>query len=229
MSHTTTIVQGKVYLDESHVSLLRAEPEYVKKRYHAVARTLSPFGVTRGRAAEMIHRSRRQLQRLVKRFREEGIPGLRFRSKRPHTTPRNKTPPDVEMRVVELRNATGFGPEQLATIVNESLRVESRDIKVTDTTCYIVLARNRLVEAERMMRKRYKSFEWGRPDELVRGHLRLTEVLLDPPQVPLLGRVGKPGRTEQPLHGLFSWRLAELQCHPDSGLLESPGDLTPDD
>ena len=170
MNHTTTIAQGKVYLDESHVSLLRSEPEYVKKRYHAVARTLSPFGVTRQRAAEMIGRSKRQLQRIVRRFREEGIPGLRFRSKRPHTTPRNRTSPDVERRVIELRNATGFGAEQLASIVNEGLALESRP-QITDTTCYNILARNGLVEAERRVMKRYRSFEWGHPDELVQCDL----------------------------------------------------------
>ena len=64
----------------------------------------------------MIHRSGRQLQRLLERFREEGIPGLRFRSRRPRTTPRNKTPPNVKMRAVESRNATGFGLEQLETM-----------------------------------------------------------------------------------------------------------------
>ncbi|MDG6979088.1 MAG: helix-turn-helix domain-containing protein [Nitrososphaerota archaeon] len=79
-----------MYLDESHVSLLREEPEYVKKRYQAVARTLSPFGVTRERAAELVGRSKRQLQRYVRRFKEEGIAGLRHRSKRPHTAPKNK-------------------------------------------------------------------------------------------------------------------------------------------
>jgi len=159
-----------VYLDESHVSLLRAEPEYVKKRYHAIARTLSTFGVTRQRAAEMIGRSKRQLQRLVRRYGEEGIPGLRFRSKRPRTTPSNKTPPDVEQRVVEVRKATGFGSEQLAAIVNEGLSIESRS-PITDTTCYNILARNDLVEAERRTRAAYKSFEWGRPDELVQSDL----------------------------------------------------------
>jgi hypothetical protein len=125
VSHTTTIAQGKVYLDESHVSLLRAEPEYVKKRYQA-ARTLYPFGVTRQRAAEMMGRSKRQLQRVIRRFRKEGILGLRFRSKRPHTMPRNKTPLDIERRVMEVREATGFGADQLAAIVNESLALEGR-------------------------------------------------------------------------------------------------------
>jgi hypothetical protein len=66
----------------------------------------------------MTGRLKRQLQRIVRRFREEDIPGLRFRSKRPHT-PRNKTPDDIERMVVEVRKATGFSSDQLAAIVNE--------------------------------------------------------------------------------------------------------------
>ena len=65
------------------------------------------------------------MQRVVKRFREEGIIGLRFRSKRPHNSPR-RTPNDIEKRMVEVRNATGFGSEQLVNIVNESMNVEGR-------------------------------------------------------------------------------------------------------
>ncbi|MBI2184976.1 MAG: transposase [Thaumarchaeota archaeon] len=114
----------------------------------------------------MIGRSKRQLQRLVRRFREEGIAGLRFKSKRPHTIPRNKVPPDIEQRVIEVRSATGFGSDQLAAIVNESLSLESRR-PITDTTCYNILARNDLVVAERRTMKRYRSFEWGHPDELI--------------------------------------------------------------
>lgn len=35
------IVQGEVYLEQEHVRILKNEEEYVKKRYHAVARTLA--------------------------------------------------------------------------------------------------------------------------------------------------------------------------------------------
>lgn len=167
------IVRGEVYLEEEHVPLLRTEEEYVKRRYRAVARTLAPdlVRITREEAAQLISRSKRQLQRIVKRFREEGIPGLRFRSKVPHTIPMNKTLREIEERIVAVRKATGFGSEQLAAIVNESLDVESRNLTVTDTTCYNILARNHLVEAERRIRKEYKSFEWGHPDELIQGDL----------------------------------------------------------
>ena len=161
-----------MYLSEEDRQILRNEPPYVRKRYRAVARTLAPdlVRISREDAAHLIGRSKRQLQRVVRRFREEGIPGLRFRSKRPHTTPRNKTSPDIERRVVEVRKATGFGSEQLAAIVNEGLGLESRR-PVTDTTCYNILARSGLVEAERRAIKRYRSFEWGHPDELIQCDL----------------------------------------------------------
>ena len=212
MIQTTIIVQGEVYLDESHVSLIRAEPAYVKKRYHAIARTLAPFGVTRQRAAEMIGKSKRQLQRLVRRFREEGIQGLRFRSKRPHATPMNKTPPDVERRVVEVRNATGFGSDQLAAIVNEGLTLEAR-APITDTTCYNVLVRNDLVEAERRVVKRYKTFEWSHPDELIQCDLTTFNGL------PILtmeddhSREGWAGRIENATDDMVVEGMTSL--HPD--------------
>jgi len=171
---TTIIAQGEVYLSEEDRQILRNEPPYVRKRYRAVSRTLAPdlVRITRGEAAILIDRSKRQLQRIVKRFKKEGIQGLRFRSKRPHSTPMNKTPLDIERRVIEVRKATGFGSEQLAAIVNEGLALEeeSRN-RITDTTCYNILARNDLVEAERRVMKRYKSFEWGHPDELIQCDL----------------------------------------------------------
>lgn len=169
------IVQGEVYLEEEHVALLRAEEEYVRKRYQAVARTLADdlIRITRKKASEIIGRSERQLKRIVRRFREEGIAGLRFKSRAPYTIPKNKTPPDIERRVVEVRNATGFGSEQLALIVNESLKAAESVATITDTTCYNILARNGLVEAERRLQREYKRFEWGRPDALIQGDLTI--------------------------------------------------------
>ena len=83
------IVDSEIYLHGSHVDALKSEPKYVKERYAAVARTLTPkpFGIPRRKAAEMISRSLRQLYRVVKRFLEEGIPGLRFKSRRPKRMP----------------------------------------------------------------------------------------------------------------------------------------------
>ncbi|MFP3130764.1 MAG: hypothetical protein RXR51_04185 [Nitrososphaeria archaeon] len=45
--------------------------------------------------------------------------------------------------------------------MNKGLEIEGRK-KVSDTTCYNVLARN--VEAERRLQKEYGTFEWNDPD-----------------------------------------------------------------
>ena len=162
---------GEVYLEEAHVEILKSEDELVKKRYRAVARTLvEGFGVTRARAAEMIGRSKRQLQRIVRRFKEEGISGLRFKSRRPkHIS--NKTPSYIEKRVVEVRMATGFGPMQVAGIVNEGFRIEGNTITLNKTTSYNILVINGLIESERRIIKEYKTFEWGYPDELIQADI----------------------------------------------------------
>jgi hypothetical protein len=50
------IVKGEVYLEEWYIDILKNEQEYVRKRYHAVARTLVSVTVriTRQEAAVMI-------------------------------------------------------------------------------------------------------------------------------------------------------------------------------
>lgn len=167
------IVQGEVYLEEWHIAILKNEPESVRKRYHAIARTLVSdiVRITRQEAADMIDRSRRQLQRIVKRFREEGIKGLRFKSKKPYNI-LNKTSIEIEKRIIKVRKATGFGSEQLANIVNESLNVEHKyNRHISKTTAYNILVRYELVDAEKKMVKEYESFERDKPDELIQADL----------------------------------------------------------
>ena len=155
----------EVYLEDEHVPLIKSEEEYVKQRYFAVARTLAeePLRITRAQAAEKIGISVRQMKRVVKRFLTEGIAGLRKKSTRPHSSP-NRISEDVENRIVEVRKATGFGSGRIAVIINAGLELEGKDA-ISDSTCYNVLVRNGLVEAERRAQAEYKSFEWGHPDE----------------------------------------------------------------
>lgn len=162
------VVRGEIYLEKEHVMLLKNEPEYVKKRYAAVARTLAPkpFGIIREKAAEIIGRSLRQLQRIVKRFLEEGIQGIRFRSKRPKNIS-NRTSPEIEEAVVVVRNATGFGPEPISELVNEALSRSGITKQVYPSLAYNILARNGEVERERRLQKKWKHFEWGRPNQLM--------------------------------------------------------------
>jgi len=99
---------GEIYLKKHHVQLLKKEPEYVKKRYHAVAVALySKNNIIREKASRDLKISMRQFQRLLHRLQEEGIPGLRYKSKRPHRSP-NQTPTWLEDLVVKVREETGF-------------------------------------------------------------------------------------------------------------------------
>jgi hypothetical protein len=102
----------------------------------------------------LISRSKHQLQRVVKRYREEGITGLRFKSKRPYNF-LNKTPIEIENRIIKVRKATGFGSEQLASIVNESLNVQEHNYdqkyRISKTTAYNILVRHSLVDAEKKL------------------------------------------------------------------------------
>jgi transposase len=167
------IVQGEVYLEEWHIAILKNEQEYVRKRYHVVARTLvsDTVRITRQEAANMIDRSKRQIQRIVKRYLGDGIHGLRFRSRRPYAI-LNKTSVEIENRIIKVRNATGFGSEQLVNIVNESLNIERKyGQQISKTTAYNILARHSLVDAEKKIIKEYKSFERDMPDELLQVDL----------------------------------------------------------
>ncbi len=58
----------------------------------------------------------------------------------------------------------------LISIALFSMSLEARK-RITDTTCYNILARNGLLEAERRAMKKCGSFEWKHPDELVQSDL----------------------------------------------------------
>lgn len=166
------VVQGEVYLHESHVEALQGEPEYVKERYYALVKTLAPkpFRITRKKAAEMIERSLRQLYRVLGRFLEEGIVGLRFRSKRPKNIP-NQTPREIEKQVLAVRRASGFGSKPVSDLVNESLLREGRSERVYPSLTYNVLVRGGEIERENRIQREWKRFEWGHPNHLIQGDL----------------------------------------------------------
>ncbi len=116
---------------------------------------------------------------MVKRFREAGTAGLRFKSRKPCNSP-SKTPNDIEKKIIEVRKATDFGgSEQLANIINESLNVVQQHrydqkyrISKTTTAYYNILTRHSLVDSEKKIIKEYKSFERDKkPDELLQADL----------------------------------------------------------
>ena len=103
------ICHGEVYKDKADVKQLKNESRYMKKRYHALMKTIAQvsFHIKRKEAASMIGRSLRHLYRILKRFKQERIPGLRFKSKRPKTSPK-KISFELEQRIIKLRRETGF-------------------------------------------------------------------------------------------------------------------------
>lgn len=166
------LVQGKIYLDEKHIDVLKSEEELVRKRYAAVARALlsEPFHMVYKDAARMIKVSVRHFYRIVKRFREEGIEGLRLKSTRPKTSP-NKTPSDIERQIVAVRRETGFGPKPISDIVNESLKREGRKRRVYPSLTYNILVRTGEIQRERQLQKEWRRFEWGHPNRLIQADL----------------------------------------------------------
>lgn len=151
---------------------LKAEDEYVMERYQAVARTLAPrpLSIPREAAAGMLRRSIRQLYRILRRFSEEGVKGLRHRSRRPRNSP-NRTPGDIEEMVLAVREASGFGPAHVAALVNESLEREGRAERICPSLAYGILVRNGVIERQRRERKNWKRFEWGHPNRLIQADL----------------------------------------------------------
>lgn len=163
---------GEIYKDKADVKLLKNEPGYVKKRYHALVKTIAkkPFHINRKQAAQLISRSLRQLYRVLRRFKQEGIRGLRFKSKRPKTMP-NKISDHLEQKIVQVRNKTGFGSDPISVLLNESFRREDKQRRVHSSLVYHVLVRNKVIESERQQKKKLKFFEWGHPNHLIQVDL----------------------------------------------------------
>jgi len=165
------IYKGELYLEKNHIKLLKSEPEYVKQRYRIVVSLLSPkSNVTRQKAAQTLGLSKRQFQRIIKRYHIEGIQGLRHQSKRPNRSP-NKTPIWLEDIIVKVREETGFGSFHISEIVNISLENQRRTEQVIPRTVSRILLRRGIIESEKRAKKDWKRFEWGHPNHLIQTDL----------------------------------------------------------
>jgi len=165
------IYKGELYLEKNHIKFLKNEPEYVKQRYHTVASILAPnSNITRQKAAQTLELSKRQFQRILKRFQIEGIPGLQYKSKRPNRSP-HKTPAWLEDIIVRVREETGFGSFHISQIVNISLENQGRTERVNPRTVSRILVRRDVIESEKRAKKDWKRFEWGHPNHLLQVDL----------------------------------------------------------
>lgn len=152
--------------------MVKELPKYARIRYFAIARTLAnkPFGITRIEAANMIKKSLRQLYRIINRFKQEGISGLIHRSKRPKTSP-NKTSEEDEKVILQVREASGFGPDGVVSLIEKSNKRKGISKKVHSSTVYNILVRSKEIEKEKRIQIEWKFFEWGHPNRLIQTDL----------------------------------------------------------
>jgi transposase InsO family protein len=167
------LYDGELYFTKDHVHLLKKEPEYVKQRYHAVTNaSFSKSNIIREKMAHDLGLSMRHFNRLLKKYHDEGIPGLRNRSTRPYQNP-NHTEPWLEELVIKVREKTGFGSSHLSLIVNISLENQGRRERVHPRTISRILVRRGIIESEKRAKTEWKRFEWGHPNRLVQSDLTL--------------------------------------------------------
>lgn len=168
------VQQGKIYLNKEDAERLKAEERYVRKRYYAVVLATQGVAVlTRKNVASRFRVSKRTLQRWIKRYAKFGIDGLKCDSRRPKRSPR-KTPDCVEDKVKAVREATGLGAAQLALFVNRSNNNEGTDTKILPRTAHRILVRRSAIKAKDP-KKKYKSFEWGKPKQLMQVDITTIE------------------------------------------------------
>lgn len=145
----------------------------MKQRYHAIANaTFSKSNIIREKMAQDLGVGMRQLNRLLKRYHEEGIPGLRNRSRRPHRTP-NHTDLGLEELVIKVREKTGFGSFHLSLIINISLENQGRSERLHPRTISRILVRRGVIESEKRAKTEWKRFEWGHPNHLIQSDLTM--------------------------------------------------------
>lgn len=109
----------------------------------------------------------------INRYLKEGPAGLEDRSRRPHTSP-NRTPPEIEQKVLALRDKRGWGGRKIQRRL-EDLGVD--DVPPPSTITEILRRHDRLDPQESRKRGPWKRFEAPAPNALVqmdfKGHFGL--------------------------------------------------------
>ncbi|MCA1836690.1 MAG: IS481 family transposase [Actinobacteria bacterium] len=135
----------------------------VEQRYHAVMEVISG-GVPVVEVAERYGVSRKTVHAWLRRYRQDGLPGLTDRSHRPHHHP-GQLAAEVEARVCELRRThPRWGSRRL---VHELRRLGITPVP-SRSTVYRVLVRHSLVTAIARKRRRedYRRWERSAPMQL---------------------------------------------------------------
>lgn len=120
--------------------------------------------------------SRQVYYRWLERYREQGVDGLRDRSRRPHNSP-NATHVDVVGKILYLRQNYHFGPAKIAMYLKRY-----HDVEVSTSGVWRILKRldlNRLPASQRYKRldKRWQRYEKQLPGHQVQIDVKFVEPL----------------------------------------------------
>ncbi len=120
-----------------------------RNRVRPLTRLCEEFGITRPTAYKWL-----------RRYAEAGhLNGLEDRSRRPRRSP-NRTPRELERRVVELRRQHGWGGRKLR------VRLLEEGIDLAVPTVNRILARRGLIDRDKSKKPATHRFERDRPNEL---------------------------------------------------------------
>jgi transposase InsO family protein len=130
-----------------------------------VAQTCRYFGI-----------SRQLYYTWLRRYEEQGVDGLRPRSRRPHTSP-NATSGEVVGKIVYLRKNYHFGPEKISMYLKRY-----HDIQLSRSGVWRILKRlemNRLPSSQRYKRHvdRWKRYEKAQPGHRVQVDVKFVSPL----------------------------------------------------
>jgi transposase InsO family protein len=120
--------------------------------------------------------SRKICYKWINRFKEQGIYGLKDKSKRPHSCV-NQTPKEVEEKIVALRmKHPQWGARKLRVL----LKKEEASVVPSSSTITTILHRYRLIAPEKSEKQKLpKRFEYNQPNELwqmdFKGHFKLLD------------------------------------------------------
>jgi putative transposase len=185
--------------------------EDVRLRLNAVKKHLEQ-GVRAATVCELFGISRRTLKRWCHNYREEGVAGLRYLSRRPHQSP-NRIHGNLVRRILDLRRRNpAWGAMRIHALLTR------RGVRVSWMTVHRVLKRHGFMV--RVVRKPelFKRFQRRHVDSLwqvdvykfriagVRGHVYVHTILDDRSRFLVMARAYRRERTKEATNNLW-WGL----------------------
>lgn len=147
----------------------------MKGKAHGIEQRAYLMGLhERGRSLVELSReygiSRRDLGRWWKRYQQEGLEGLKPRSRRPHLSP-TRVSTEVEQQVLNLRAKKRFGPARIAM-----------KTKISAATTHRILVRHGHNQLQKPRKRSFIRYEKTRPGELIHVDLKYLPDLDNPRQ-----------------------------------------------